>query len=113
MAKRIIVHLQDLPSKKSIIDAISRLKKDYELLRRCRGKKDKEDPNSLRSVMGFLESVMGQRVNVEDEILDDSALEVLMLLMSKHLTEEVSSEYIESTGLGQWARDYATKSSDN
>jgi hypothetical protein len=56
--KTIVIHINDVPSVKEITDTISRLKKDYGLLSRCKGTKDIEDPESFKQVIAFLESFL-------------------------------------------------------
>jgi len=115
-SRSVIIQSDDLPCAKHILDTISRLRKDYELLQRIKGSKDKESPESFRSVIGFLEMLIGRerrRLPKEEEmILEDNSLEILMNIMADHLPQ-CTDELIESTNLGGWARDYATKSSNN
>ena len=59
MAKNsIILNVDDLPSADQMLHASSRLMKDYKLLKRMRGSKDIEDPDSLKNVASWLEMLI-------------------------------------------------------
>ncbi len=115
-SKSVIIQSDDMPCFKHMIDTISRLRKDYTLLKRIKGAKDKENPESFRSVIGFLEMLIGREKRrlpkEEDVFIDDNSLEILMEVIVDHL-QNCEDDLIESTNLGKWARDYATKSSNN
>lgn len=73
--KSIIIQADDAPTYKEIIDAVSRLRKDYELLSKFRGNKDKEDPESLRKVASFLEMLAKREkrnLRKSESFIDDS-----------------------------------------
>lgn len=106
--KTIILHSSDLPSVKVFIDAISRLKKDHELLSRIKGHKDIEDPSSFIHMVSFLESVLlkeKRKLSKEDSPLNEVG-QVLLTLAADYLNQG-NEELIESTGIGEWAREYA------
>jgi hypothetical protein len=106
--KTIILHSGDLPSVKVFVDAISRLKKDHALLSKIRGSKDIEDPESFIHMVSFLESVLlkEKRKLSKDESPLNEVGHVLLTLAADYLTNG-NEELIESTGIGEWAREYA------
>lgn len=60
MAKSIIINVDDMPAADEIRHAISRLRKDYALLNKIRGKSDKEDPEYIINVAHFLEVLLNR-----------------------------------------------------
>ncbi len=73
--KSIIISTGDVPTYKEIIDAVSRLRKDYKLLTKIRGTKDQEDPESMQIVAAFLEMLAKrEKKNLpkSKSVIDDS-----------------------------------------
>lgn len=54
----IILTQEDVPSKLQLLHAASRLRKDYELLKKSKGNKNTEDPSSMAAVANFLEMLV-------------------------------------------------------
>ena len=102
--KTIILNGSDLPTFRSFVDVISRLRKDYALLSRMRGTKDIEEPESFKSVIGFLENfVKREKRNLpKDKEPVDKCMEVMLEMVASHLSEMDDWEMhrtIEETGL--------------
>jgi len=87
--KQILINIDDVPSKLELVHAVSRLRRDYDLLSQYRGRKDKEDPESFRVVAAFLEMLIkreGKRLPKRDGAIDDS-LDVLIDLLVTQLNQ--------------------------
>jgi hypothetical protein len=56
--KKILLTAEDIPNKVQLQHAVSRLTKDYEVLKRFRGKNDTEDPRSLIATASFLDMLV-------------------------------------------------------
>jgi len=54
----IVITQEDVPTKLQLIHAASRLRKDYELLKKSKGHKNTEDPASMAAVANFLEMLV-------------------------------------------------------
>lgn len=101
--RTIIIHADDSPTVKDIVDTVSRLKKDYRLLSKIRGSKDIEDPQSFKNVIVFLESFLkkGKRKLDKDaknlENIFNVSVESLIDLIEEE--PELAKEIIKSTHL--------------
>ena len=101
--KSVIISIDDVPTKLNLIHTISRLQKDYDILKRTRGTNDKEDPRSYLASINFLEMLVrreGRRLAKEEDVKDpyithaiDTALEAARDHLSK-LTEQELSDLI-------------------
>jgi len=88
--KTIILNGGDLPTVKDIVDTISRLRKDYKLLSKFQGTNDKEDPNSYKSVIAFLEMlVKREKRNLpkEKEGVIDNHMDIMIDMVATHMSE--------------------------
>jgi len=56
--KKILLIADDVPNKVQLQHAVSRLTKDYEMLKRIKGKDNTEDPKSLIAVASFLDMLV-------------------------------------------------------
>lgn len=65
-----------------LVHAASRLRKDYELLKKMKGPKNTEDPSSMASVAHFLEMLVKResRTLRKDDVVDVSDLHVKSML---------------------------------
>jgi hypothetical protein len=110
-SKTIIMHADEVPSVRELVETINRLKRDYDLLSRIKGSKDIEDPNSFKSIIGFLESFLKRdkrKLNKEPgetkQILKIS-LELVLDLVKEYpdLTKEIAQEinFIERQANGE------------
>ena len=102
--KRIMLNAEDLPTAKNLVDAISRLSKDYRLLSKFQGTKDIEDPESFRRVVGFLEMlVKREKRNLpKTESTEGKYMEIMIEAVAAHLAEMDPWEAkctIQETGL--------------
>jgi hypothetical protein len=75
--KTIMLNVNDVPTVSSILDAIVRLRKDYELLKRVRGKKDKQRPESMLEVANFLEMLVRREKRNLNKEQDDVRIETV------------------------------------
>lgn len=101
--KSVILMAEDLPSTKSLVDSISRLRKDYSLLQRLKGSKDIEDPDSFKRVIGFLEMLLKrEKRNLPKTETDPNFMEVMIEIVALHISEMDPWEakcVIKETGL--------------
>ena len=68
--KTIMLNVNDVPTASSLLEAAVRLRKDYELLKKVRGKKDKQRPESMLEVANFLNMLVkreSRKLNKEQE----------------------------------------------
>jgi hypothetical protein len=56
--KKILLTTEDVPNKVQLQHAVSRLTKDYEMLKKIRGKNDTEDPRSFIATACFLDMLV-------------------------------------------------------
>ena len=56
--KKIFLMTEDIPNKVQLQHAVSRLTKDYEMLKKMRGKSDTEDPKSFIATASFLDMLV-------------------------------------------------------
>jgi len=77
--KTILLIAEDVPNKIQLQHAVSRLTKDYEILKRIRGKNDTEDPKSLIAAAAFLDMLVrreSRNLDKGDMIVDNFILSV-------------------------------------
>lgn len=89
MSKTIVIPTDEIPCRKDLVDTVSRLKKDYELLRKIRGTKDVEDPEAIIRVANFLAGLVqrGRRkINKERDDEDPNQDTLLQLLTREYQT---------------------------
>ena len=55
---KILLTTEDVPNKVQLQHAVSRLTKDYEMLKKMRGKSDTEDPKSFIATASFLDMLV-------------------------------------------------------
>jgi len=55
---KIILTSEDVPNKVQLQHAVSRLTKDYELLKKVKGRSDTEDPKSMIATAAFLDMLV-------------------------------------------------------
>lgn len=104
MAKSIVLRAEDTPSAKQIVDAVSRLRKDYTIVSRIRGKADIEDPESFRAVAGFLEMLLKREKNNLGGASTHQFMETMIDMVARYLLEMEGWELkqaIESTKLNE------------
>jgi len=84
MAKKsIILTSNDVPTFKELLDAVSRLRKDYLLLTRIKGSKDKENPESMKIVAAFLEMLAKREkrnLSKSESLIDDTHDTIIQML---------------------------------
>lgn len=88
----IVLTQEDVPTKLQLIHAASRLKKDYELLKKVKGAKNTEDPSSMAVVASFLEMLVKResrnlRKETEEQELKDVHIQSML---------ETAVEYLQS-----------------
>lgn len=98
--KSVIINIDDMPTKLNMVHTISRLQKDYDMLKRIRGQNDKENPRSFLASINFLEMLVmreGRRLVKEDDAKDpyvthaiDTALAIAREHISKLSEKELS-----------------------
>lgn len=115
--KTIIIHADDAPSVKELVDSISRLKKDYKLLSKFRGSKDIEEPESFRQVIGFLETFLkkGKRkLNKEPgELKHIFRITMECLAQLREDEPDLAKEAMDETNFLERISGNVTKSSDH
>ena len=75
--KKILLTVEDVPNKVQLQHAVSRLTKDYEMLKRIRGRNDTEDPKSLIATASFLDMLVrreSRNLDKGDTVGDDFIL---------------------------------------
>lgn len=109
--KKIMLLPSDIPNILQLQHAVSRLTKDYEMLKRIRGLNDKEDPKSLIAAASFLDMLVrreSRNLDKGDMVGDDFILSAkerfITYLMSidkdealkeiESMKEKISGEHI-------------------
>ncbi len=72
--KKIILRSEDIPNKVQLQHTVSRLTKDYQLLKKIQGKNDTEDPKSLIATASFLDMLVrreSRNLETGDSVGDD------------------------------------------
>ena|SRR5688500_5964200 len=105
MSKSLVLNSSDLPTQKELVDAISRLQKDFKLLQRVRGKNDTEDPESFKKVIGLLEILVKRdKKSLPAESSINGSMETMIEIVARHLMDMEDWELkrtIEETGLSK------------
>lgn len=104
--KSIIISSADLPTYRELIDTVSRLKKDYQLLSKIKGTKDVENPESLRTVASFLEMLAKRekRNLPKEESSIDNSHDIMLAMVYNELKDMDAWELkrtLKDTDLGK------------
>lgn len=85
---RVLLNPEDMPTVDELLDAISRLRKDYKLLKRIRGSNDKEDPKSLNVVASFLEMLIKrEKRNLPKKSNISNGMDIAIDMVASHLLD--------------------------
>ena len=104
--KKIILNAEDMPTVMELTHAVSRLMKDYRLLKKIRGSQDIEEPDSMYKVASFLEMLIKRekRNLPKDKSKIDNSMDIMIDMVALHLLDMEDwelSRTVEETKLGK------------
>lgn len=90
----IIINKNDAPSKAQLLHAITRLRKDADLLKKMPGSKKTEDPIVLHTVANFLEMLVKKEGNTLIGSIDEDYMHKSLLEMAAEYFAKMSDDDI-------------------
>lgn len=93
----IIIHKSDAPSKAQLLHAVTRLRKDAELLKKMPGSKKTEDPVALNAIANFLEMLVKKEGNtlvgsLDNDYIYKGLLEMAVEHLSKLSDDDIAAQ---------------------